>query len=88
MRLAALLLLLSASPAFAARIVINLESEREMERVLDDVRAGLVSVEAAATDYGVVIDAHTLSIDVVATNALRAKARGPQSQATTAYTAT
>jgi N-methylhydantoinase B/oxoprolinase/acetone carboxylase alpha subunit len=50
--------------------------EREIELVASDVRAGLVSVEAAAADYGVVVDPKTFAVDVAATNARRAKGRG------------
>lgn len=48
--------------------------EREPERVLADVIEDKVTVAGAARDYGVVIDQATLSIDVAATNALRAAA--------------
>lgn len=41
--------------------------ERPAEKVLDDVRNGLVSVQSAKEDYGVVIDETTLTIDEVAT---------------------
>jgi N-methylhydantoinase B len=44
---------------------------REPERVLADVRNGFVSVAAARDDYGVVIDAGTLALDVGATERLR-----------------
>lgn len=47
--------------------------ERESEAVLEDVRDGLVSLESAAKDYGVVIDPVTLEIDVQGTEELRAK---------------
>jgi N-methylhydantoinase B len=47
--------------------------ERPIEKVLDDVRNGLVSIEGARLDYGVVItDRATLSVDHEATRALRA----------------
>ncbi len=46
--------------------------ERDPQAVLHDVREGYVSIAAAHTDYGVVIDAATLSIDAAATAALRA----------------
>lgn len=45
--------------------------EREVERVLDDVREGLVSVEAARADYGVVINPETMVADEMATRTLR-----------------
>lgn len=47
--------------------------EREPERVLEDVRQGFVSVNAAARDYGVVIDADTLELDLAATEQNRAE---------------
>jgi len=43
--------------------------DRDPERVLDDVRRGLVSVEGAERDYGVVIDGST--VDAARTAALR-----------------
>ncbi len=45
--------------------------EREPERVLRDVRDGVVSVESAARDYGVVVAADGRSVDQPATDALR-----------------
>ena len=48
--------------------------EREIERVVSDVRAGFVSVEGAAADYGVVVDPKTLEADVAKTTTLRARA--------------
>jgi N-methylhydantoinase B len=49
---------------------------REPERVLDDVRQGQVSPEAAERDYGVVVvrDGRDLVVDAAATQARRAKA--------------
>lgn len=47
--------------------------EREPLRVRDDVEDGLVTLEAAARDYGVRLDPATLEIDESATLALRAK---------------
>jgi N-methylhydantoinase B len=44
---------------------------RDVERVLADVVDGLVSVEHARDDYGVVIDPSTLRVDEAATGALR-----------------
>jgi N-methylhydantoinase B len=49
--------------------------DRPLERVRRDVLGGVVSVEAARTDYGVVIDAAG-TIDASATRALRATSRG------------
>lgn len=47
--------------------------KRPVEKVVDDVRNGLVSIEGAAKDYGVVIaDAASLRVDLDATGALRA----------------
>lgn len=51
--------------------------EREPEKVLEDVRLGLVSVEAAARDYGVVVQ--NLRIDRPATEALRKRLLGGES---------
>jgi len=50
---------------------------REPERVLDDVREGIVSPEGAERDYGVVIrrDSGDFVVDVAATWAQRAKVR-------------
>ena len=45
--------------------------ERDVEKVVDDVLDGLISVEAAGRDYGVVIDPGTLEVDMSATRALR-----------------
>jgi len=45
--------------------------ERPPETVLDDVFDGLVSIEGARLDYGVVIDANRLEVDRVATEELR-----------------
>ncbi|MFC1979479.1 hydantoinase B/oxoprolinase family protein [Chloroflexota bacterium] len=47
--------------------------ERDTEKVQQDVRDGYVSVEAAAKDYGVVIDSLTLQVDCAATEKLRHK---------------
>lgn len=47
--------------------------ERPIEKVLADVRNGLVSLEGAKADYGVVIlDATSLEVDLAATEKLRA----------------
>jgi N-methylhydantoinase B len=50
---------------------------RDAERVLADVREGLVSREAAERDYGVVLEpaAHSWVIDRTATQARRAQLR-------------
>jgi N-methylhydantoinase B len=49
--------------------------QRPVEKVVDDVRNGLVSLEGAKADYGVVIrDAATLAVDEAATSALRSRA--------------
>jgi N-methylhydantoinase B len=44
---------------------------REPQRVLEDVQQGYVSLERAAADYGVIIDADTMTIDEAATQACR-----------------
>ena len=52
--------------------------ERELDRhlgalvVREDVRGGLVSIEAAARDYGVVLSGADLEVDAAATQAARA----------------
>jgi N-methylhydantoinase B len=45
--------------------------ERPVERVVDDVLDGVLSVEAARDDYSVVIDPATLALDEAATRRLR-----------------
>jgi N-methylhydantoinase B/oxoprolinase/acetone carboxylase alpha subunit len=45
--------------------------EREPERVLNDVEAGIVSREEAQEIYGVVIDGATPVLDIAATQKLR-----------------
>jgi N-methylhydantoinase B len=45
--------------------------ERDPAAVVEDVRDGLVSLEAARSDYGVVIDSDTLAFDQEATRAAR-----------------
>jgi N-methylhydantoinase B len=52
--------------------------ERDAERVLDDVRAGYVSLEAARRDYGVAIHRHgrRYEIDLSATAELRKRSEG------------
>ena len=48
--------------------------ERPVEKVVWDVKNGLVSLEGAKEDYGVIIkDPTTLDVDIAATSALRAK---------------
>jgi N-methylhydantoinase B len=54
--------------------------DRDEERVLEDVRDGKVSAEAAARDYGVVLDGSGREVDPIATKARREAlraARGP-----------
>ena len=46
--------------------------ERDPSRVLDDVRNEFVSVIAAREKYGVIIDPKTMTVDDMATDALRA----------------
>jgi N-methylhydantoinase B len=46
--------------------------ERRVEEVLEDVRQGYVTVAAAASLYGVVVDPDTLALDRPATDRLRA----------------
>ena len=50
--------------------------ERPVETVLEDVRQGYVSVEAARTLYGVVVDPETFLLDRAATERLRAAMGG------------
>jgi N-methylhydantoinase B len=49
---------------------------RDPQAVLEDVRAGLVSVESARTQYGVVIDPDSRKLDEKATRALRQQSEG------------
>ncbi len=49
--------------------------DREAELVLDDVKDGFVSTEAARNEYGVVIDADAMVVDAAATDAKRAEIR-------------
>ena len=54
--------------------------EREVEKVLDDVLDGFVSVEAAQHSYGVVIDPVTMAVDHSGTTSMRRDlraSRGP-----------
>jgi N-methylhydantoinase B len=46
---------------------------RDPQRVLKDVREGKVSIQAALTNYAVVINPANLSINVQATGQARAK---------------
>jgi N-methylhydantoinase B len=48
--------------------------ERDPEAVLSDVRNGLVSVQAAEEDYGVVVDHNSWTIDEEATSSIRRSA--------------
>ena len=45
---------------------------RDVDKVLEDVTLGLVSLERAEKVYGVAIDPVTLTVDAKATEALRA----------------
>ena len=56
--------------------------EREPERVLNDVEAGIVSREEAKEIYGVVIEGNDLVVDLVATDKLRASLRQERLQET------
>ena len=49
--------------------------ERPPERVALDVAEELVTIESAAADYGVAIDARTGALDAAATESLRGKMR-------------
>jgi N-methylhydantoinase B len=53
---------------------------RQPQRVANDVRNGIVSIEAARAEYGVVIDPESLAIDFAATEALRAERQSSQHQ--------
>jgi len=46
--------------------------ERPVEKVLNDVKNGVVSVKKAEKDYGVVIDPETMEVDLIKTKMLRA----------------
>jgi N-methylhydantoinase B len=50
--------------------------ERPAARVAEDVRQGYVTIEAAARDYGVVIDPATFEVDEAETGKRRAAMRG------------
>jgi N-methylhydantoinase B len=56
--------------------------EREPERVLNDVEAGIVSREEAKEIYGVVIEGDDLVVDLAATDKLRASLRQERLQET------
>jgi N-methylhydantoinase B len=45
--------------------------ERAAELLADEVRAGVISVQSARDDYGVVVDENTFAVDEAATSALR-----------------
>jgi N-methylhydantoinase B len=49
--------------------------DRAVEKVVQDVKNGLVSALGAREDYGVILDAATLTVDRTATEALRARRR-------------
>jgi N-methylhydantoinase B len=49
--------------------------ERPAERVAEDVRQGYISIESAAEDYGVVVDAKSFAVDNAATEKRRAALR-------------
>ena len=49
--------------------------ERDPAAVLKDVRNELISLDVAADEYGVVIEAHTWSVDMAATQRLRQEIR-------------
>jgi N-methylhydantoinase B len=51
-------------------------TERDPAAVLSDVREGYVSVDAAASDYGIVIDRDTLALDREASAELRRRMKG------------
>jgi N-methylhydantoinase B len=50
--------------------------EREPDRVLEDVIQGYVSLDSAERDYGVKIDAASLTVDIAKTNGLRSSKSG------------
>ena len=57
--------------------------DRDLARVLKDLRDGLVTIAGAARDYGVVAAGDPPVIDEAATNALRAKLRAERPPAPT-----
>lgn len=52
--------------------------QRQVERVERDVRYGYATVERALSDYGVVLDAHTLVAEREATKEIRARLKAQQ----------
>ncbi|MGG0717016.1 hydantoinase B/oxoprolinase family protein [Robertmurraya massiliosenegalensis] len=46
-------------------------NQRDVEKVLSDVKEGFISVEKAKTDYGVVLNSDNLSLNMEETNKLR-----------------
>lgn len=52
-------------------VLTPLPCARDPQRVLEDVQQGNVSLERAATDYGVIIDPNTMMVDEAATQACR-----------------
>lgn len=54
---------------------VGLAVDRPVERVIGDVRNGMISVEAAREEYGVVLDPETLEVDQMATEQQRASLR-------------
>lgn len=50
--------------------------ERDPQRVLEDVRQGYISLEAAKREYGLVIDRATMRLDEAATAAMRKETDG------------
>ena len=57
--------------------------ERAAELVAEEVRAGVISVQSARDDYGVVVDENTFAVDDAATAALRQGRREQLPQRTT-----
>ncbi len=57
--------------------------DRPAEKVQKDVKCGLVSLEKAARDYGVVLDAATMVIDEAATSAKRDEMRSARGELST-----
>ena len=57
--------------------------QRPAARVAEDVRQGYVTIEAAARDYGVVLDPETLAVDEDATERRRAQMRDGRNQGAT-----
>ena len=55
--------------------------ERSVEKVVNDVRQGYVSIESASADYGVIIDPATLEADISATERARADLKSQDLQA-------